>query len=470
MSIYPKYSRRRFLGNSLVAGALGSGLLRPFSGSASDPADPLWVRPGDDLYASTAVPFNTEIRIRPGLIAVCDSVEAVGTAVRHAAENGMPIAVRSGGHSFVGDSLNAEGIVIDLSQMDSQTLDPSGNYLAGPGVKLKAAYEYLLPRQRLLPAGSCGGVGLGGLTLGGGYGLFAREFGLTCDHLDGVTMVSGRGEMIDSRDDPDLLWACRGGGNGNFGVITSLRFRTQAAPPQLTAQRFKAAPASDAAMLELMKGWFEIAATLPNSLFSGFVMNHREVSILVTSSRAAKGPAFQRLVTQFKSLGLTSKGPLEKDLGSSVVRYFGRPNPLPFRNFSAGYYQGFSDLAPAALEIISEVRSHPGSLFQINTLGGQIINGPDSAYAHRAFPFLGEAQAYWTAGENAKRESLLESSERIRLAIARAGITRHYRNYPSLKFEPWQDAYYGATYPTLQAIKLRYDPENVIRHAQSVVA
>lgn len=457
-------SRRSFLqsGAGLATGGAGG-----FFAQAREGAD--WLRPGDRGYSGACIPFNTEIRTKPGLIAICKSPEAVAGAVQYAQSHRLPVAVRSGGHSFVGHSLNSDGVVIDLSALTQQHLEKdTGFYTAGPGVKLRGLYEFMLPRGRILPAGSCGGVGLGGLTMGGGYGLFAREFGLTCDHLESFLMVSGNGEIIDSRNDPDLLWACRGGGNGNFGAVVSMRFRTQPAPPRLTAERFIAYPANEVAMASLLRDWFEIAASLPDPIFCALVINQKQVTVLMTSTRPSTGPAFKGASEGIESLGFDSRGASRVSLAKAVPRYYGRESPLPFRNFSAGYYHGFSDLAPVAEEIVREVRAQPGFIFQINTLGGHIMQGTNSAYPHRAMPFLGEAQTYWKPGDLAHREALLEASERVRILIDGAGITKHYRNYPSLKFQDWEESYYGSGYAKLQQLKRRYDPQNTFRHRQSV--
>jgi hypothetical protein len=112
------------------------------------------------------------------------------------------------------------------------------------------------------------------------------------------------------------------------------------------------------------------------------------------------------------------------------------------------------------------VLSVPGLVFQINTMGGAIADGPAGAYPHRAWPYLGEAQAYWNNPSHAAK--LQAAIARIREHIARAGIDRHYANYPDLAFADWPKAYYRESYPRLQELKKRYDPENLVRHPQSV--
>ncbi len=140
---------------------------------------------------------------------------------------------------------------------------------------------------------------------------------------------------------------------------------------------------------------------------------------------------------------------------------------VSFKNTSAGYYKGMADLKGALRGIFKEALTVPGLVFQINTLGGAIANGPEGAYPHRAYPYLGEAQAYW---ENADRAADLQAAiGRIRDHIAQAGIDRHYANYPDIAFHDWPAAYYGRkNYERLQSLKQRFDPGNHVRHPQSV--
>ena len=154
-------------------------------------------------------------------------------------------------------------------------------------------------------------------------------------------------------------------------------------------------------------------------------------------------------------------------LTTSVHWYYGGAGPEYFKNTSAGYYRGMDDIRAALPGIFFEVLTKPGLVFQINTMGGAMASGEAGAYPHRAFPYLGEAQAYWDSPFRAS--TLRAAIGRIRDHIAKAGITGHYANYPDLAFEDWPTAYYGAeNYRRLQAIKKRYDPENHIRHPQSV--
>lgn len=430
-----------------------------------------FLTPSGEGYARSATPFNKRIKTRPGLIAVCQSELGVAKAVRHAIAQELKIAIKSGGHSFEGFSLNRDGLVIDASQMAGQTLNDE-KYTAGPGVKLRQAYEFLLPRKRIVPMGSCGGVGLSGLTLGGGYGLFARKFGMTCDNLIGVRMIDGKGQLRDSRDDPALLWSCRGGGNGNFGVITQMRFETHPAPTHLPCQRIKFHSLAAKRAAELCERWFAQTAKLPDDAFSAFVLNGSTLTILITFFDPASRATVQRITNAIADGASSVAKPANEPIEKGVTRYYGAKDPLHFKNVSAGYYKGFDDLRGGIEGVFASVIAGRGLIFQINTLGGAIADPakqPTAAYPHRMLPYLGELQCYWD--KDSQSADRVERVNLVQQQLHAMGISKHYRNYPSLEIKAWADAYYGKpTYANLQRCKRVYDPHDQIGHAQSVKA
>jgi FAD/FMN-containing dehydrogenase len=430
--------------------------------------DVIFLTPEDAGYGPAREVHNAGILTRPKRIALCGTEAGVRRALQRAKAENWPVAVKSGGHSFEGFSLNDDGLVINVSPVNELHLDAkTGLLTAGAGCRLRDVNRFLLARGRFLPSGSCATVGLAGLTLGGGYGMFARKWGLTCDHLRSLRMVDGTGELRDTAADPDLLWAARGGGNGHFGIVTQMTLQTRIVPKVFSSWKFRAYHLTQVRATQLLEAWFEITAALPNDAFSAWIMNGTQLTVLLTTTGSGdeKGvAAFRRKLT-----GMTNKAtsappvPLTK----SLPWYYGDPGPLFFKNASAGYYKGMADLEGALTGIFKEVLTMPGLVFQINTMGGAIADGPDGAYPHRAFPYLGEAQAYW---ENPSRAADLQAAiGRIRDHIAKAGIDRHYANYPDLAFKDWPTAYYGQkNYERLQSLKKRYDPENLIRHPQSV--
>src|SRR5437899_3822116 len=196
------------------------------------------LRPGSSDYAAAAPLYNPRYdnAVQPAAIARCASSDDVAACVRFAADNAVPFAVRSGGHSYTGTSTST-GLVIDvrpMSQVAVSTTD--GQARVGAGAQLVDVYSRLANRGVGLAAGSCPSVGIAGLTLGGGVGVLVRAWGLTSDQLVAAEAVTADGavRMVDAKHEQDLLWALRGGGGGTFGVITALTFATHAAPTVTT--------------------------------------------------------------------------------------------------------------------------------------------------------------------------------------------------------------------------------------------
>jgi FAD/FMN-containing dehydrogenase len=285
-------------------------------------------------------------------------------------------------------------------------------------------------------------------------------------------MVDGRGAVRDSRDDGALLWACRGGGNGNFGIVTEMRFETRPAPVRLPRQRIRFRSLTAGRAVQLCERWFTQTARLPDDAFSAFVLNSGTLTVLITWFEPGSAAQVQR-VTDAMAHGADSVAdPANEPLARAVQRYYGAEGPLHFKNASAGYYRGFDDLRDGIEGVFRSVIDGRGMVFQINTLGGAIddpAKAASAAYVHRGLPYLGELQCYWE--RDSQTEDRVARVEAVQRQLRDMGIDRHYRNYPSRFFEDWAHAYYGDdTYRGLQWCKNAYDPDDRIGHAQSVRA
>src|SRR5437879_9185029 len=243
------HTRRSFLRTSLAAttailadvSSIAAKERPTVSKSASDAyvGGVKFLTPEAPDYAIARDVYNCVNLTHPISIAFCVSETGIQHAIERAKAENWPVAVKAGGHSFEGFCLNDDGLVVSVSPMREMQLDPkTGILTAGAGCRLEEVNQFLLAKGRFLPAGSCRTVGLAGLTLGGGYGMFARKWGLTCDHLRRVKMVDGAGMIRDSNAEPDLLWSSRGGGNGHFGIVTELTFNTRPVPTQFSSWQF----------------------------------------------------------------------------------------------------------------------------------------------------------------------------------------------------------------------------------------
>jgi FAD/FMN-containing dehydrogenase len=180
---------------------------------------------GDDDYPRARKIWNAAVEKQPALLAVCETSADVQAAVRVARGHGLPLSVRGGGHDWTGRALRADGLVIDLSRMRQIVVDRHSRVATVGGGAMAKELAAAADAHGLVAAlGNCGTVGIGGFTLGGGYGSLTGLYGLAADNLVGaeVVLADGRSVTTGPNEEPELLWAIRGGG-GNFGVVTSLR-------------------------------------------------------------------------------------------------------------------------------------------------------------------------------------------------------------------------------------------------------
>lgn len=427
------------------------------------------LRAKDESFTALNTGFNVRVSKTPKIIALCKNTTGISEAVKYAKQFELQVCVKSGGHSFEAFSSNDGGMVINLSLFDKIEWLDDETVKMGAGVKLYQIYEDLLPKGKIIPAGSCATVGIAGLTLGGGYGLFSRKHGLTCDALTSLTMVDGNGKVHVAKDDDEILWACRGGNNGNFGIVADFTFKVYEKPKAFTRHLFKAYKLDVQRAKNILEKWFELTVGLPDSCFGAFVLNGKTLTILITDAdnqRAEIQPALDGLKA---IMDKTTLGKPTKDLQKSLRSYYGIQTPIVFKNASAGLYKDFSNIEDCIEAVIEKVHENSGIIFQVNTLGGQINNPTfeaNSCYPHRAFPFLAELQAYPT--RTSQEAKLVTAFEDIQNIFKDNGINRHYRNYPDINFENWEENYYQENYTALQKMKKKYDPNNVIWHEQSV--
>ena len=186
----------------------------------------IWPRNPD--YEEARGDFNSRLSRFPAAIVICDDARDVQHAIRWAREEGVPLSARSGGHSYEAFSVLDKGLVVDLGGLNAVDIDRQrSEAIVGAGVRLGDLYRRLGDDGLTLSAGTCPSVGIAGLTLGGGFGFLSRQDGLTCDNLLAVDLVAADGALlhVSAQEQPDLFWALRGGGGGNFGIVTSFTFR-----------------------------------------------------------------------------------------------------------------------------------------------------------------------------------------------------------------------------------------------------
>ena len=447
------------------------------------------MRPGDAAYDGARLLYNTRFDgVRPQAIARCGSVEEVQACVRFAARSGVPLRVRAGGHSYGGWS-TGEGLVVDVTRLRGIRIE-DGQVTVAAGERLVDVYAALGPRGVGIPAGSCPTVGLAGLTQGGGIGVLTRAWGLTCDNLLSAEVVTADGTVrtCDERREPELFWALRGGGGGNFGIVTSLTLRTR--PVGTLAIGFVTWPRSRAA--GVIRAWQSWAARAPDELWSTVHVDTGD-ELLVHAVQLGGAPALQSQLDQLAAtigVGPASHTVLVRGYGDAMLLEGGCAQRtvsqchLPGQSVdgqleretyaakSAVAERALSDQAIAALVAgIEDLRARPNAgsgAILIDALGGAVgrIAGDATAFPHRSAFAVVQLIASWAAPGAADQTQgwLRDVYGRVRPLIGSGA----YVNYADPELSDWPNAYYGANLARLRRVKAQYDPSRLFAFPQAI--
>jgi len=430
------------------------------------------ITPGDADYDQARTIFYGGSDPRPPVIVRAADAADVACVISIARESGLELAVRSGGHSL--QCTTDRGIVLDLSEMRALEIDPgSRTAWAEPGVTA-AQYTTAAAEHGLATGfGDTGSVGLGGLTVGGGVGYLVRKHGLTIDDLLAAEVVTADGELlrVDAEHHPDLFWAIRGGG-GNFGVVTRFQLRLHElgevvggmlilpATPDVVAGFIAAA---EAAPEELST----IANVMPAPPMP-FVPEevHGQLVVFAMLVHAGDAEAGERALSPFRALAT----PLADMLG---------PMSYP------GIYQSGEGYHPTAVgrtlfvdtidrevatTIVETLAASDATMrvAQLRVLGGAMarVAADATAFAHRNRRIMVNVAAFYEGPDDRPiREQWVEAFA----ASLQQGEPGAYVNF--LENEGpgrIRDAYPGATWDRLAAIKARYDPGNLFRVNQNI--
>jgi FAD/FMN-containing dehydrogenase len=415
--------------------------------------------------------------VKPLAVAYCESADDVARCVRWAERHDIRLAARSGGHSYGGYSTVQNGLVVDVSRLDAVRPAADGKTAAvGAGATLGEVYARLYAARHVtIPAGSCATVGVAGLTLGGGHGFLSRRDGLTCDSVRSLRIVTAGGRVLDvsTREHADLLWACRGGGGGNFGIVTSFRFATH---PIGAVSTFAVEwPWRDAAAA--VAAWQAWAPHAPDDLFSVLSLSCAaggSPSIRAVGQLAGPKSRLDALIAPLASTGAPTRvSTVARDYPSSV-RYWGGNDVRS--TFAAASDYAYRPLSAAGIRallagVAARSRGPAGGLsVLLDSYGGAIRRVPagGSAFAHRKALFSLQELVSWQPGGPAAANLAWLRSFHASLRPYVSGFA--YLNYVDPAQAGWQHAYYGSSLKRLQAVKRTYDPHGVFRFRQGIRA
>ena len=437
------------------------------------------LRPEHPLYQDARTIWNGMVAKRPGLIARCADVDDVQHAVRIASANGILTAVRCGGHSLAGFSTCDGGLVIDLFRMCQVAVDSDRRRAKFAGGCLLGSIDKATQQAGLVfPSGVVSHTGASGLVLGGGTGWLTRRFGLSCDNVQGLTLVTADGSVVgcNSRENPDLFWALRGGG-GNFGVVTEFEVRLHPLTSVTLAQGLCCA----ADIRRVLTFWRDFMADAPIDLKWNIDLrvapNGKEVpadlrgrpvascSLVWTGAPAAANRHLQPVLSMCRADSVSSRVVSFLHLQTMADSCF----PHGQRYYTkSGYFTYLDDVTIDCL--LEAVVSLPSVDTQIELayLGGaafQVAAG-DTAFGDRSAPFIMNLLASWS---EASADDLHISSVRGLFNKLRPRMKPGvYVNFMSGDEQDRVPEAYSERWDRMVAIKTHYDPHNFFRLNQNI--
>ncbi|MGF0164825.1 FAD-binding oxidoreductase [Streptomyces koyangensis] len=435
--------------------------------------------------------------VNPQAIAYCETESDVRECVPFSRHHGLAVTPRSGGHNLAGWSTTT-GLVIDLSRMAQVTPGPD-TVRIGPGAQAVDVLQALTPHGIQIPAGLCATVCPGGFITGGGIGMTTRAAGLGSDRLESARVVLANGQVVHCSKDrhSELFWALRGGGGGNFGIVTEFEVRPTRIQ-QVTSYDL-AWPWDRAA--ELTRAWQDWMVNGPDALggtLNLLLPDAKEGArplVLVGGFLAGPQSALDPLLDQLGSLAgsaPTSRQVREKSYDAAMMSLWGCTGTaeechLEGHNPVANVSRHEMIVAPgrllddplgtadteAALAVLERGR-HAGQFHNLSmyALGGAAarIRPDETAFVHRSAQFFTGYSAGFLRAEDFE-ESRAAAERWVddgMLVIDPHRRGQAYVNFPDLRLSDWQSSYYGANYARLRRGKQHYDPESFFHRPQSI--
>ncbi len=434
------------------------------------------VTPFEPVYNEARQGFNRAIQKFPLIIVYCCSKCDVSNAVLWARGHCIPIRIRSGGHNYEGYSNGDCTLVIDISRMNHMVLNEClGQLTIQGGATNELVYEFVTLKGYPFPGGTCPSVGVSGYTLGGGWGLSCRRFGLGCDSLVEIELVNYEGEIITANGEKhaDLFWACQGAGGGNFGVIVSMTFNL---PPKvknvtlIEIDYLHVDSKEQETFLSIWQEWLKKAdprTTLISRIYHSvddelamlvrgiFYGNEQEAKEIVEPFLALKGAEYNiEYMTFFEAVTI---------IGSSYPSY------ERFQSVSRFVLEDFT--SAEIIQVVDLMKERPkGSVFagiSMYALGGRVaeVGTDDTSFYYRNANYIIWLETIWEepiygADNREWINSGFSYLERI--------TTGSYVNFPYGRLPDYLEEYYGKHVNALKKIKNKYDPCDIFSFPQSI--
>lgn len=468
----------------LGAGAVGKIVSTPTLADAAPPAsawkalakelDGKLLRPGDDGYISAAHTFDPRRDgLRPLAIVQVARADDVAAAFAFCRQYGVGPRPRAGGHSYVGASTGTGVMVIDTGALDAIHYYPGSKTVTiGPGVRLGDLHAALDRHGRTVPTGTCPTVGAAGLTLGGGIGTESRLYGLTADALTGATLVGplGHSHKASAHSDAELFWGLRGGGGGNFGIVTRLSYRTHPALPGTIFRLVWGHKDNHRVLL----GWQERLAHMPRHSWANLHLDSGGGTVTPSITGVCWGTGATAEINAL--INAVGKQPLSRQVyaeshAGAMSWFAGGANGRRRQSWYAGSdvvsHTISSGQAKGIIRAVASWNGSGGAAAIFDPLGGAVSDPKvgDTAFRWRN----AHTSVQWYVGLGSTSAGNLHRAatwvNRCHSAASQNSVGG-YVNY----LEPGRElrSYYGGNYDRLVALNKQYDPKGLLNAAYSL--
>lgn len=454
-----------------LSGEVFSSLRRQFRGDL--------IRPGDATYEEARAIWNGMVARTPQLIARCAEMDDIRNALRAASKAGILTAIRCGGHSLAGFS-TCDGLVIDLSRLHHVSVDAGKRRARFAGGCLLGSVDVETQKAGLVfPCGVVSHTGASGLVLGGGTGWLARRFGLSCDNVEGLTLLTADGSTVcaNATENPDLFWALRGGG-GNFGVVTEFEVRLHPLKSVVLAEGLT----PESGIRGLLEFWRDFMAEAPIDLKWNIdlrlapdnntipaELRGRPIagnSVIWTGSSEAATPHFAHALSRCHPDSVSTRSTSIIALQTMADTAF----PHGRRYYTkSGYFSYLDDNSIALmLEAASTIPSSETQI-ELTYLGGAVaqVGAGETAFGDRSAPFVLNLLANWSdpAADVKNISWVRELFNKLRPAM-KPGV---HINFMSGDEQDRVPEAYHQRWDRMVAVKSHYDPKNFFRLNQNVL-
>ncbi len=465
--------------------------------------------PWDASYQKDMTIWNRRLQTGPAMVAFCKKTEDVQICVGWCRDhNDFPLRVRSGGHHHEGMSCDYGVLIIDLSLMDKISYPEPNQGWIPPGKQLQCVYKELDARKQIIPGGGCETVCVGGLTLGGGWGMSARALGLTCDNILKAEIVKADGSVLTvAPSDPypsisSLFWALQGGGAGNFGIVTNFLFKLTNVENKTTMEEKWTSNAARFMMQNYVEfianDWFLRSTTLACRLY---LDEKGQITFMASSQTLDTRAQAEEILGKLKANHPPDSSTVAEQSataeGDAVVHHFAdskmasaspglpkdtcKTGPLPHKVSSAFVKIGKEEqAAEACYEFLSRNNKpfpNANTYISFHSFGGAI---GDIAWDKTAFPYrdrrlLLQFQAWWCDPADESTDQYIDWIRGLRTTLASEGLTDGgFFNFQDASIVPETDRhalmryYYGRNLDRLIGVKIEHDPANVFRSGMSI--